>query len=159
MSYTTRLEPAGFHPKLIINYQGLSSVDCSLYIHLVVPPAFILDRFQITQSHDEHKLGSASMELLHPTLLITGERDLEIPINNANKTNMLMRLSGPSTTRKGKERAQEIEIPLHVRYQIPVVKRRITSGLPSDMLNLEIQPPTLFYACESPSSELSLPHP
>lgn len=152
MSYSARLEHAGFHPKLIVIYSEAPSNDCSLYLNLIVPSAFILDRFQITHSHYDHKLGSASAELLRPTLSIKGERDLEKPVSSASQTKMLMRLSGSTlgaATTKGKEK--KVEIPLHVRYQIPVMARRANSGERNDMLSLAIESPTLFYACESPN--------
>lgn len=107
---------------------------------------------------------------------VRGESDLEAPVSRvlANKgggeASLLLRLGGGGASEeKGKE-VDDVEIPLHVRYQLPVETRYADEGgkgsTRRDRRTVEVEQPWVFWACEggdngafnsspSPSSQLT----
>lgn len=144
--YSSSLIPAGFHPTLITEYETTTS-DCPLYARYTIPPAFIVDRFQLAQLHADGRLGShgSTREI---TLSIMGERDLEAPSGKTGETVVVLRLTDGETP-KGKERESgTVLLPLHMRYQIPVLRRRNERGERMDSLLVEMEEPVLFWTCQ-----------
>lgn len=150
-SHSSELVPAGFHPTLITEYTT-TSADCPLYARYSIPPAFIVDRFQLAQLHAEGRLGSLP-SIGKLTLSITGERDLEAPTGRTGESIVLLRLSeGGNYKGKGKERGTVV-LPLHLRYQIPVDRRRNERGERMDLLDVGMEAPVLFWACPASIGE------
>lgn len=151
--YSAELIPAGLHAQLVITLLPSTpplapDISCPLYLQLTLPPSFIADRFQLAQLHTEGHLGSSSSTSRTKTIDFKGERDLEVPVYRANGSELLVRLREGS--RKGKERELEVvrwEVPLHLRYQIPVEERRV-DGKRNDTVRVELEWPWLFWACE-----------
>lgn len=151
-SYSAELIPAGFHPKLSVTVKAAAS-SCPLYLRHTLPPSFIVDRFQLSQLHSEGRLGA--YELGESTIVVRGERDLEGPLVRAGDASILLRLRGGSV--KGKEREVEgeveVEVPLHVRYQVPVQERWV-DGVRQDVLEVAMGWPVVFWACDEGQGEL-----
>lgn len=149
-NYSVALVPAGFHPTLRLSYDA-PSVDCPLFARYRVPPAFIIDRFQLAQLHADHRLGSSSSSN-STTLSVTGERDLEAPVGRTGESIVVLRLSAAA---KGKARERQegsVELPLHVRYQLPVERRRNDQGERIDLVEIGMEEPVLFWACDASTS-------
>lgn len=145
-SYSATLEADGLHPKLHVRYSLADAApSCPLYIHYSLPPSFILDRFQLSQLHQEHRFGHVAADGSQ-TLWILGERDLEAPVQRAGGAVVVARLEGG----KGKER--EVVLPLHLRYQLPVETREGTS----ELLSVGVDWPSLFWLCDTPDGEEAL---
>lgn len=146
-SYTAQLLAAGFHPKLHLELNSLPTMStCPLYFYQPVPASFILDRFELAQLHVDGFLGDSSEP---GGLVVAGERNIENPADRAGPTSILVRLDSSS---KGKGKTVELELPLHVRYQVPV-ERRWTGNTRNDMITLELPTPSVFYACSGSERE------
>lgn len=139
MNYSVELSSGGFHPHLIINYETSLSLNnaCSLYTFLQISSQFILDEFSLIQLNlrKNNSLGIPN------TIYISGEKDIELPVNKVNSSKLFLQLYPSQSI---------ITLPLHVRYQIPIIAR---NGNNNDLLKLNLEWPYVFYAC-TPSSLL-----
>lgn len=154
MSYTAHLIPAGLHPQLSISTTA-PPCECDLYAHLPLAPSFIPDRFQLAQLHTEGRLGSYDPASSEGTLRVGGSRDLEGPLRGAEGSEVLLRLSEGRRDMKGKGREMEmveVEVPLHLRYQRPVQERWV-GGERADTVQVELEWPRVFWACEDDRGE------
>lgn len=155
MSYTAQIIPGGgLHPQLHISATAPPS-PCALYAHLDLPPSFIPDRFQLAQLHSEGRLGAYDA-IEGSSLQVAGSRDLEGPLNRAEGSEVLLRLSEGETDVQGRQREAEttqVDIPLHLRYQKPVRERWI-GGQRADMVEVELPWPRVFWSCEGSQGEL-----
>jgi hypothetical protein len=152
-SYTATLTAAGLHPKLTLRINAsIADSTCDLYVHVNLPPSFIVDRFELGQLHSEGRLGAYVDG--EGTFEALGERDLEAPVYRAGSASLLLRVRNG----KGKGRATEedsnleVELPLHLRYQVPVQDRWIGSER-RDMLTASMDWPTVFWACRDGERE------
>ncbi|KAI5480963.1 PIG-X/PBN1 family protein [Pseudohyphozyma bogoriensis] len=151
--YSVSVPPGGgFHPKLYLSLNSSSSPapspSCSLWTHANLPRSIIVDRFQLSLLHHEHRLGSPSTSSAptSETIQFFGDTDLEAPVSRAGPAALLLRLRGAEGDAKGKGKEVE-EIPLHVRYQDPV-QDRWAGGERKDMVDVELEWPSVFWACE-----------
>lgn len=154
--YTVELIPAGLHASLSIKLDAPAleiSSSCPLFLHLSLPPSFIADRYQLNQLHEEGRLGSYDGTL--NTFGFKGERDLEVPVYRAKGSELLIRLqSGKAEELLVDGEGQGTwDIPLHLRYQVPVTERFI-DGKRNDIVKVELNYPLLFFACENAEGEL-----
>lgn len=156
-SYSATLLPAGFHPVLSVqlhsnsNDDASSSTDaCPIYLHLSLPPSFIADRFQLAQLHSEGRLGAPSLDNVSHSFSATGERNLEWPVALANRSEVVIRLREGNGKGKGKE--EQWDIPLHLRYQVPILERW-SRGARRDKVEVDLEWPTLYSVCEPGQSK------
>ncbi|GAA5891576.1 hypothetical protein JCM5296_004263 [Sporobolomyces johnsonii] len=187
-SYSASVSPStGFHPTLRLSLPASSSSpspSCSLHALLDLPPSFIADRYQLSQLHREGKLGlydparDGDRARTGESLVVHGEGDLEGPVWGRGGVAVLIKLregegEGERAGRanKGKERARddeehgaiELEVPLHLRYQLPVEERRIRAetsekGRPtrSDLSEVDLPWPWVFWACPQRDDDAAL---
>ena len=139
MSVLAELAPKrGFHPSLrvVVDPAPAPFPLCSLYAFISVPPAFILDRFQLARLHSEGKLGLAG-----GVVDVVGEGDLEGGVWKAERAAALIQLvSNGSTTALDRI---ELTVPLHTRYQNPAkAKSERTSRV-----SVAMDQPRAFWAC------------
>lgn len=153
--YSAHLDPAGFHPTLTIRANATRETTCGLWALLELPAPFMPDRFQLDQLHREGRLGSRSAAA--PTLIVSGSsaRDLESPESRAGPTNVLVRLADGD--RKGKGRKVLVQVPLHMRYLVPVEQRWSDDGERKDLRTVELPTPSVFYACRPGDQRLFIP--
>ncbi|GAA5845952.1 hypothetical protein JCM11251_002948 [Rhodosporidiobolus azoricus] len=174
-----------FHPKLLLSItpsppsasspvstsdKALPTSSCELYTLLPIPPSLILDRYELHRLHSPptSRLGAYDAPSGgKDSLSVQGEGDLEAPVWRVEerepfrgKAAGLLRLKDGKG--KGKEVAGqgwdrfEVEIPLHVRYQTPVDTRYDEeTGERRDMVDVEVQAPWVFWACDAPDPFLS----
>lgn len=155
--YTVELIPAGLHARLSITLEPSTNqihTTCPLFLQLSLPPSFIGDRFELSELHTKGHLGAyeEAGEGGVGTIFFKGESDLERPVYQAKGSEFLIRLQSG----KGKERASEEvtegeikwEIPLHLRYQVPVESRWV-EGKRNDTVQVELNSPLLFWACQT----------
>lgn len=139
MSVLAELAPKrGFHPSLrvVVDPAPAPFPLCSLYALISVPPAFILDRFQLARLHSEGKLGLAG-----GVVDVVGEGDLEGGVWKAERAAALIQLvSNGSTTALDRI---ELTVPLHTRYQNPAKAKSERTSRVSVAMNQ----PRAFWAC------------
>ena len=141
----SQLVPAGFHPTLITTYDT-PALECALWVRYEISPAFIVDRFQLSQLHAEGRLGSPPSSYAS-SLRILGERDLEAPVGRTEESIVILKLSSGGKG-NGKERETgTVILPLHMRYQTPVLERWDNQGVRKDLLDVGLREPMLFWAC------------
>ncbi|GAA5883449.1 hypothetical protein JCM1840_004954 [Sporobolomyces johnsonii] len=192
-SYSASLSPStGFHPTLRLSLPASSSSpssSCSLHALLALPPSFIADRYQLSQLHREGKLGlydparDGDGARTAESLVVHGEGDLEGPVWGRGGVAVLIKLregegegererERAGRANKGKERARdeeehdeaiELEVPLHLRYQLPVEERWIRAetsddGRPtrSDLSEVDLPWPWVFWACPKRDDDAAL---
>lgn len=149
MSYNVNWLPnGGLHPQLSLTIAAPPS-SCPLYLHLPLPPSFIPDRFQLAQLHAEGRLGAHSPTAA--TLQVDGSRDLESPVTRAEGASLSLRLrhgkEGKGQGREEEGQVQRVEIPLHLRYQLPVAERWTKGGERADRVEVLLEWPWIFWAC------------
>ncbi|GAA5877428.1 hypothetical protein JCM16303_003328 [Sporobolomyces ruberrimus] len=137
--------PQGFHPVLHLSIPPTRAPDesCSLFTLISVPSSFIIDRYQLSQLHLEGKLGT-----LGGLAEVVGEGDLEGPVWKTKGAAVLVQLSDHNE--QGRTVVEtELEVPLHMRYQVPATKRRRTSSHErEDQVRVEMDQPKVFWACD-----------
>lgn len=141
--------PQGFHPVLHLSIPPTRAPDesCSLFTLISVPSSFIIDRYQLSQLHLEGKLGT-----LGGLVEVVGEGDLEGPVWKTKGAAVLVQLSDHNE--QGRTVVEtELEVPLHMRYQVPATKRRRTSSHErEDQVRVEMDQPKVFWACDHGTS-------
>lgn len=138
--------PTGLHPTMQISF--LSSADlhppttkpeestCALHTYLTLPSAIFADKYQLA-STDELFLKSHNLQALRS---IAGETDLEAPDYVVEKwgSTVLLELATQGSDSKGKDKAWNVTIPLHLRYLQPTVGGTSPIRVPW---------PVVFWAC------------
>lgn len=140
-TYLATLQPAGHHPTLRLSLHNASSTSCSLCASLSLPRTFIADRYQLQQLQAEGRLGVPG------SLAVEGDTDLEAPVHRAEGAEVFLVLREAGGKGKGKE-VTEWEVPLHMRYLLPV-NERWQDEERLDLHEVEMDSPTLFWACPS----------
>ncbi|GAA6016606.1 hypothetical protein JCM11491_006014 [Sporobolomyces phaffii] len=145
MSVSGEFIPArGFHPTLHLSIDPGRAPrrSCALIAAVSIPPAFILDRYQLAQLERDGALSGSRI------LAISGDVDLEAPEWSASASEsagVLVQLVDPTTSSSSPTPPQPLDatvtldIPLHLRYQRP-------SHLGRAHVAIE-PPPRVFWAC------------
>lgn len=190
----------GFHPVLSTEISQLRPLgaSCSLHLLYALNSDIILDQYQIRQLHSEGHLvysqrssddhGSVGEhkgkgKSIQAELYLGGQLDLEAPVSQVDSTKQAYALisipsassSNSATLPPGYEVPAvdvSVELPLHVRYQEPVLSRYLSKDgrqgfggrwyiknpIPEDRqdaVNVTIDWPCVFWACETEQPEAS----
>lgn len=138
----------GLHPALRLDIDSTPSPSCALYTHLSLPPHFIADKFQLHQLHREGMLGAYDVSSGgKDSFAHAGETDLEAPVWRASEASVLIRVHEAEDKVAGAgSRRTRVDIPLHLRYQVPV-EARGADGTRQDIVEVEFPYPRVFWAC------------
>lgn len=192
--------PSGFHPVLSTEITQLRPLgpSCSLHLLYALNSELILDQYQIRQLHSEGHLvyskrssddfpidnGKSSKgkgKSIQAELYLGGQLDLEAPVSQVDTSKQAYALisipsessSNAATLPPGYEVPAvdvTVELPLHVRYQEPVLSRYLSKdgrqgyggrwyikhSIPEsrqDNVNVTIDWPCVFWACETEQAE------
>ncbi|KAK9894012.1 hypothetical protein P389DRAFT_102282 [Cystobasidium minutum MCA 4210] len=195
--HTTVHPPAGFHPVLTTELSQLRPLgpSCSLHLLYALGSDVILDQYQIRQLHSEGHLvyskrsfedevgGEKSKgkgKSIQAELYLGGQLDLEAPVSQVDpKQQAYALISLPIASSQNLPPGYEVppvdvtvEMPLHVRYQEPVLSRYLSKqgregyggrwyikhSVPqdrNDTVSVAIDWPCVFWACNSEQPEAS----
>ncbi|BGP13661.1 hypothetical protein JCM10213_002229 [Rhodosporidiobolus nylandii] len=163
-TYSASLSPdaAALHPHLLLQIpressEPVASTSCDLFVLLRVPPGLIVDRYELQRLHRAGRLGTYDEESAGKgSLRVLGEGDLEAPVwkvetnEGGGAAALLLRLREGKGKQRDEQRSEDVsaDIPLHVRYQLPVEERWGENGERLDMVDVELEWPSVFWACE-----------
>ena len=132
-------QPTGHHPKLQIDIKPTKAPrdECSLHAHFVVPQPFFVDPYQLADDSIMKSMG------IRHVRSIIGETDLEAPVWTKSKWGAAVVVD--IETRGKESRSLKVEMPLHLRYMVPLEdEERTKASMPW---------PVLFWACTEDECE------
>jgi hypothetical protein len=149
-----------FHPKLEVTVQGPDAAtpdpSCDLYALVSVPPGLIVDKYELHRLHRWGRLGANDAASDgRASLQVLGEGDLEAPVwkveanEGGGAAAILLRLKDGKGKRREVDSTETVEIPLHGRYQMPVPERWSIDGKRLDKVQVELDWPRVFWACNA----------
>ncbi|GAA5987586.1 hypothetical protein JCM11641_005370 [Rhodosporidiobolus odoratus] len=152
-----------FHPKLKVTVQGPDAAtpdpSCDLYALVSVPPGLIVDKYELHRLHRWGRLGANDAASDgRASLQVLGEGDLEAPVwkveanEGGGAAAILLRLKDGKGKAREVDSMETVEIPLHGRYQMPVPERWSIDGERLDKVQVELDWPRVFWACNAATS-------